>query len=253
MTNSFASEACRCATGPRAASRWSGCCPRRSPWSARPAGGRIGMRHFDVQLVGGAAVHYRLDRRDANRRRQDAHRHAAAVSRRARRQGCPPGHGQRLPRRRDAEWMRPDLRAARPDRRRASRPRCRRGRAEQAYACDITYGTAKEFGFDFLRDRLLLRAAWARGKRDLFGADARRPAATPRTSPCSAGCTSCLVDEADSILIDEARTPLIIGARPATRHREDRGRRYRWAAEVAAAVRRRRALRIRPRGQDRSS
>ena len=58
---------------------------------------------------------------------------------------------------RDAEWMKPiyqllglsvgviQTQMSQTDRR-------------QAYACDITYGTAKEFGFDFLRDRLLLRA-----------------------------------------------------------------------------------------------
>ncbi len=39
---------------------------------------------------------------------------------------------------------------------------------QQDYACDITYGTAKEFGFDFLRDRLLLRRI-AEGQQDLFG------------------------------------------------------------------------------------
>ena len=39
----------------------------------------------------------------------------------------------------------------------------------KAYACDITYGTAKEFGFDFLRDRLLLRRI-SEGQTDLFGA-----------------------------------------------------------------------------------
>ena len=57
-----------------------------------------------------------------------------------------------------------------------------------AYACDITYGTNNEFGFDYLRDNM----AWA-----------------SRTSS-SAGTTSPIVDEVDSILIDEARTPLII-------------------------------------------
>ena len=58
-----------------------------------------------------------------------------------------------------------------------------------AYAADITYGTNNEFGFDYLRDNMV------------FATDA---------SACSAGFSYAIVDEVDSILIDEARTPLII-------------------------------------------
>lgn len=59
---------------------------------------------------------------------------------------------------------------------------------KEAYACDITYGTNNEFGFDYLRDNMC------------FEADAR----VQRTH------NYAIVDEVDSILIDEARTPLII-------------------------------------------
>ncbi|MDR2720777.1 MAG: preprotein translocase subunit SecA, partial [Puniceicoccales bacterium] len=58
-----------------------------------------------------------------------------------------------------------------------------------AYACDITYGTASEFGFDYLRDNGTTSSADEQVQRDYF---------------------FCIVDEIDSILIDEARTPLII-------------------------------------------
>ncbi len=58
----------------------------------------------------------------------------------------------------------------------------------KAYACDITYGTNNEFGFDYLRDNM----TW-----------------TPE-SRVQRGHNYCIVDEIDSILIDEARTPLII-------------------------------------------
>jgi preprotein translocase subunit SecA len=59
---------------------------------------------------------------------------------------------------------------------------------QQAYASDITYGTNNEFGFDYLRDNMVYEAR-ERVQRSLnFG----------------------IVDEVDSILIDEARTPLII-------------------------------------------
>ena len=59
-----------------------------------------------------------------------------------------------------------------------------------------------------------------------------------------------LVDEADSILIDEARTPLIISALPTEPNRRPRSNLYKWAAQAAPAIRRRRALRIRPRKED---
>lgn len=67
-----------------------------------------------------------------------------------------------------------------------------------AYRKDITYGTAKEFGFDYLRDRLK--------QIDKTGRMISRP-----VDPTMRPLDSALVDEADSILIDEARTPLIIG------------------------------------------
>ena len=57
-----------------------------------------------------------------------------------------------------------------------------------AYACDITYGTNNEFGFDYLRDNMVIHME-ERVQRSL---------------------NFCIVDEVDSILIDEARTPLII-------------------------------------------
>ncbi|MDY2880413.1 MAG: preprotein translocase subunit SecA [Candidatus Borkfalkiaceae bacterium] len=60
-----------------------------------------------------------------------------------------------------------------------------------AYACDITYGTNNEFGFDYLRDNLKTRLA------DMV----------------QRGLNFAIVDEVDSILIDEARTPLIISGR----------------------------------------
>lgn len=61
---------------------------------------------------------------------------------------------------------------------------------KEAYACDITYGTNSEFGFDYLRDNLVYTKEEV-VQRDLFAA---------------------IVDEVDSILIDESRTPLIISS-----------------------------------------
>lgn len=67
-----------------------------------------------------------------------------------------------------------------------------------AYGCDITYGTASEFGFDYLRDNGMATRAIDQVQRNHF---------------------YCIIDEADSILIDEARTPLIISG-PADNTRE---------------------------------
>jgi preprotein translocase subunit SecA len=64
----------------------------------------------------------------------------------------------------------------------------------QQYACDITYGTASEFGFDYLRDNGM---------------------ATSKEEQVQRGHFFAIIDEVDSILIDEARTPLIISG-PAT-------------------------------------
>jgi preprotein translocase subunit SecA len=76
-----------------------------------------------------------------------------------------------------------------------------------AYACDVTYCTAKELVFDYLKDRLMFgqrRDDLQRRIAMLNGADAAAPL------PLLRGLCMALVDEADSILIDEALTPLIL-------------------------------------------
>lgn len=123
---------------------------------------------------------------------------------------------------RDAEWMGPIYRLlgmtvgvvqspTPPEARRA------------AYRCDITYGTAKEFGFDFLRDRLVLRAMQ---RQRMWGDEAPLSSLLVGREAFFA-----LVDEADSVLIDEATTPLIIGT--ADRRVQERvAACFRWAARV---------------------
>jgi len=82
----------------------------------------------------------------------------------------------------------------------------------KAYACDITYGTAKEFGFDFLRDRLLLRQIREQGLGVLGQLMSGKN--DKHEQPVQREHYFALVDEADSVLIDEARTPLVISAIP---------------------------------------
>ncbi len=78
------------------------------------------------------------------------------------------------------------------------------------YRCDITYGTASEFGFDFLRDRL--KVSGTRGQDSPFWDAWLRSGAPPSKEDASTQRPHhfALVDEADNIFIDEARTPLII-------------------------------------------
>ncbi|WP_310820987.1 preprotein translocase subunit SecA [Stratiformator vulcanicus] len=84
-----------------------------------------------------------------------------------------------------------------------------------AYLCDVTFGTEKEFGFDYLRDQLRIADARAKGI---------RPEVVQR------GQHFAILDEADSILIDQARTPLVIAVPRAEQRRDDRLARWAWAA-----------------------
>ncbi|MHB8954877.1 MAG: preprotein translocase subunit SecA [Pirellulaceae bacterium] len=107
----------------------------------------------------------------------------------------------------------------------------RQDQRRRAYACDLTYGTAKEFGFDFLRDRLLLRRM-GRTLDDFLGDGSSQRWDDSGEQPVQRGAHFALVDEADSILIDEARTPLIIGSL-GDKARDQVVATYRWAADHA--------------------
>jgi preprotein translocase subunit SecA len=147
----------------------------------------LGMRHFDVQLIGGIALH---SGRIAEMRTGEGKTLVATLPAYL---NALTGEGVHVVTvneylaQRDADWMGPVYRflgltvgvirnSQTPAEKRA------------AYACDITYGTNTEFGFDYLRDNLAFRLE-DRVQRALSFA---------------------IVDEVDSILIDEARTPLII-------------------------------------------
>jgi preprotein translocase subunit SecA len=74
-----------------------------------------------------------------------------------------------------------------------------------AHACDIVYSTAKEIGFDYLRDRVA-----GRRRGDDLRRRAEHLAGTTRQATLLRGLCMAILDEADSILIDEARVPLIL-------------------------------------------
>lgn len=172
---------------------------------AREASKRVlGMRHYDVQLIGGMALH---EGKIAEMRTGEGKTLVATLA--AYLNGLS-GEGVHVVTvndylaRRDAEWMGKlygwlGLSTGVI----ASGQSAEKKR--QAYAADITYGTNNEFGFDYLRDNMV------------FSADERvmRP------------LSYAIVDEVDSILIDEARTPLIISG-PA----EDRAEIYQKINEI---------------------
>jgi preprotein translocase subunit SecA len=195
----------------------------------REAGRRkLGMRHFDVQLLGGAAVHHRsiveMQTGEGKTLTATLPMYLAALE----------GKGAHLATvndylaRRDAEWMGPLYQALGMSVGviQAQQPQDAR---RKAYACDVTYGTANEMGFDFLRDRLLKRSL-SGGQQDLFG-QMLGGAAAAHDEPVQRDLHFMLVDEADSILIDEARTPLIISALPGE-DEQIAAEAYRWAARV---------------------
>jgi preprotein translocase subunit SecA len=178
----------------------------------REAGWRtMGMRHFDVQLIGGMVLH---DGAISEMRTGEGKTLTAtlpAVLNSLAGKGVHVVTVNDYLARRDAEWMGPIyealgvtvgiLQAMQPleDK-------------HVAYAADITYGTNSEFGFDYLRDNMAptLEDKVQHGGRDL----GEIRSAKDRLERRSAAHTYAIVDEVDNILIDEARTPLIISGAP---------------------------------------
>jgi len=145
------------------------------------------LRHFDVQMIGGIALH---QGKVSEMRTGEGKTLVATL---AVYLNAIPGNGVHVVTvndylaQRDAEWMRPlyeglglsvGIILSGQD----------SGIKRDAYACDVTYGTNNEFGFDYLRDNMAFSAV----------DKVQRP------------LNFAIVDEVDSILIDEARTPLII-------------------------------------------
>ncbi len=168
----------------------------------------LGMRHFDVQMIGGMVLH---DGQIAEMKTGEGKTLVATLPTYL---NALSGKGAHVVTvndylaRRDAEWMGQVHRflglsvgliqqGMSPEERRKN------------YACDITYGTNSEFGFDYLRDNMA---------KDMSQV-VQRP------------FNFCVIDEVDSVLIDEARTPLIISGqvdRPSEK--------YIQAAEVASSL-----------------
>ncbi|MDE1987661.1 MAG: preprotein translocase subunit SecA, partial [Alphaproteobacteria bacterium] len=147
----------------------------------------LGQRHFDVQLVGGMVLHY------GNIAEMKTGEGKTLVATLAVYLNALAGEGVHVVTvndylaKRDADWMGQVYRflgltvgcivhGLTDEERR------------EAYACDVTYGTNNEFGFDYLRDNMKYSIATMTQRKHSYA----------------------IVDEVDSILVDEARTPLII-------------------------------------------
>src|SRR3569833_614196 len=154
----------------------------------REAGVRtLKMRHFDVQLIGGMVLHKGMIAEMRTGEGKTLMATLAAYLYALPAEGVHIVTVNEYLAQRDADWMGPVYRFLGLTVgviKNAQSPQEKR----DAYACDITYGTNNEFGFDYLRDNLAFRLE-DKVQRKLAYA---------------------VVDEVDSILIDEARTPLII-------------------------------------------
>ena len=157
----------------------------------REASKRVtGLRHYDVQMMGGIVLHQgRISEMKTGEGKTLTETLPAYLN-------ALTGKGVHIVTvndylaKRDAEWMGKIPRflgmsvgVVYPNQPREEKKR--------AYACDITYGTNNEFGFDYLRDNMVVY----------------------ESQKMQRGHNFCIVDEVDSILIDEARTPLIISGK----------------------------------------
>src|SRR5690242_15215593 len=170
----------------------------------REAGKRsMGMRHFDVQLIGGMVLH---DGAIAEMRTGEGKTLTATLAVVLNSLG---GRGVHLVTvndylaRRDASWMKPiyDMLGVTIGVLQNMQPYEEK---RDAYAADVTYGTNSEFGFDYLRDNM---AKTLEEKVQHGGREKPEEGKSPYH-------TYAIVDEVDNILIDEARTPLIISGAP---------------------------------------
>jgi len=164
---------------------------------------RVGMRHFDVQLIGGMVLHGGSIAEMRTGEGKTLTATLAIVLNSLTSQGAHVVTVNDYLARRDAEWMGPIYDAVG-----VSVGVIQSGQSTEdkraAYACDVTYGTNSEFGFDYLRDNMAQRLEDKVQHGGRIDAEGRNV-----TSHSFA-----IVDEVDNILIDEARTPLIISGAP---------------------------------------
>src|SRR5947199_2974372 len=160
---------------------------------------KLAMRHFDVQLIGGMALHEGqiAEMKTGEGKTLTATLAVVLNSLAVRDEESGERRGVHLVTvndylaRRDAEWMGPIYESLGVSVGVLQNMQPYEDK-QRAYACDVVYGTNSEFGFDYLRDNM----------------------ATDLAEKVQRGHAYAIVDEVDNILIDEARTPLIISGAP---------------------------------------
>ena len=169
----------------------------------REAGRRtMGMRHFDVQMIGGMVLHSGAIAEMKTGEGKTLTATLAVVLNSLSGKGVHVVTVNDYLARRDAEWMGPIYRMLGVSVGILQSMQDYESKRE-AYACDVTYGTNSEFGFDYLRDNMAtsLEEKVQHGGRAVAGEGFKAH-------------VYAVVDEVDNILIDEARTPLIISGAP---------------------------------------
>ncbi|HTX30485.1 MAG TPA: preprotein translocase subunit SecA [Solirubrobacteraceae bacterium] len=163
----------------------------------------MGMRHFDVQLIGGMVLHDGAIAEMKTGEGKTLTATLAVVLNSLSGRGVHVVTVNDYLARRDAMWMKPvyDMLGVSVGVLQNMQPYEEK---REAYAADVTYGTNSEFGFDYLRDNM----AKTLDEKVQHGG---RPKPEEGKSPYH---TFAIVDEVDNILIDEARTPLIISGAP---------------------------------------
>ncbi|MDM4018909.1 preprotein translocase subunit SecA [Roseiconus lacunae] len=156
----------------------------------------LGMRHYDVQLIGGMVLHQGKIAEMVTGEGKTLVATLPAYLNALEGKGVHVITVNDYLARRDMEWMAPlymnlGLTVN------AIQSGMSTHEKQAAYRCDITYGTNNEFGFDYLRDNM----------RPAAQGDDRFP---PEAQQCQGPLNYAIIDEVDNILIDEARTPLII-------------------------------------------
>ncbi|MEN9213772.1 MAG: preprotein translocase subunit SecA [Gloeomargarita sp. DG02_4_bins_56] len=182
--------------------------------AVREAGKRVlGLRHFDVQLLGGMVLH---EGQIAEMKTGEGKTLVATLPAYL---NALTGKGVHVVTvndylaRRDAEWM-GQLHRFMGLTVGLIQQGMDASERRKSYACDVTYATNSELGFDYLRDSM----------------------ATSIEEVVQRNFNYCIIDEVDSILIDEARTPLIISGQVGDP--EEREKKYITAAQVAAQLQR---------------
>ena len=190
----------------------------------------LSMRHYRVQLIGGIAIHRGCVAEMQTGEGKTLTATLPMYLNALRGEGAHLATANDYLAARDANLMKPiyDILGVSVGIVESQTPRPQR---QLAYQADITYSTAKELGFDFLRDRLLkrnVRDGHTSNIASMMGHGANDAA----NVPVQRKLQFALVDEADSILIDEAKTPLIVSSL-GERSRSEMEALYLWAAKVA--------------------